>query len=182
MRDLINIFRKIFLLGIIIVSFSPNFIVHAKDNKNIELGFRGGVDTGKISENMHSYEVYLLYVLPFHIVLSEKVLLKTRLDTAVNYLDVESEDGMMISLGGDVYLDIRQFLELEIGFRPTIMSNYTLGNEDFGGGLQFTSHIGAAFYWKNLVINYRLQHTSNAHIYDTNPGFNLHLWGLGYRF
>lgn len=182
MRDLINIFGKIFLWTSVLVFFSPNSIVYAKDNQNIELGFRGGVDTGKVSENMHSYEVYLLYALPFKIDLSEKVLLKTRLDAAVNYLDVESEDGMMASFGGDAYLDIRQFLELEIGFRPTIMSNYTLGNDDFGGGVQFTSHIGAAFYWQSLVINYRLQHTSNAHVYDTNPGFNLHLWGLGYRF
>ena len=33
----------------------------------------------------------------------------------------------------------------------------------------------------NLVLNYRFQHTSNAGIYDDNPGLNLHMLGVEYR-
>ena len=56
------------------------------------------------------------------------------------------------------------------------------GDDDFGGNLQFTSHAGMTLRWQEISLSYRIQHTSNASIYEQNKGLNLHLVGLGGRF
>ncbi|MBW2452781.1 MAG: acyloxyacyl hydrolase, partial [Deltaproteobacteria bacterium] len=35
---------------------------------------------------------------------------------------------------------------------------------------------------QKATLNLRYQHTSNAGLYDENPGLNLMMVGLGYRF
>ncbi len=52
-----------------------------------------------------------------------------------------------------------------------------------GGPINFTSHIGLNLnFARHFSIGYRLQHMSNGVIYDENPGLNLHMIEIGYRF
>ncbi len=76
-------------------------------------------------------------------------------------------------------------LVVEIGTAPTLMSEDALADRDIGGHFQFTSHVtlgtrlGERQRWQAGV---RLQHVSNAGIEDENPGLNVVMVELGYRF
>jgi hypothetical protein len=74
-------------------------------------------------------------------------------------------------------------LSLLAGINPTVISEDAIGDEDLGGPLQFTSHIGLSYtVQQRFSIGYRFQHMSNAGIYSSNPGVNMHMLEIGYHF
>lgn len=150
-----------------------------------EIGIRGGTDTDKkeLEESYDAAEIYLLKRLPWQATVGELGTLSSRLDVSAIYLEGGDDEGAMLAVGVDLVLGLwEDRLELEVGFRPTWMFDHEFGDDDFGGGLQFTSHAGLAVNWQRTVLSYRFQHTSNAGIYSENPGVNLHMVGLGCRF
>jgi len=161
-----------------------SFPVNAATKTDMEVGARGGRDnSNNLEENYTAAEIYFLKDLPWTLQMGEQTTLSSRFDLGATYLNASGNKGGMLAAGGDLVLGFwNGGLELEVGFRPTWMFDHTYGDDDFGGGMQFTSHVGLAINWQNLVLNYRLQHTSNAGIYDDNPGLNLHMVGFGYRF
>lgn len=151
----------------------------------MEFGIRGGADVSEhnLEENYQAAEVYFLKQLPWRTTLGEQTILTSRFDTGITYLEGGGDESGMLAVGADLVLGLWDgCIEFEVGFRPTWMFGHEYGGDDFGGGLQFTSHVGAAINWQEVILNYRLQHTSNAGIYDHNPGLNMHLFGVGYRF
>ncbi len=157
-------------------------VVFAGEETVFELGVRGGVNDNRKDEDFTAGEIYLLRDLPWQLPLSEGVSLRTRLDAGVTLLEAAGEHSALLAIGGDLFLPIQQWLELEVGLRPAYMNDYKLGEDDFGGNIQFVSHAGMTLRWHDLSLGYRIQHTSNASIYDKNGGMNLHLLGLGARF
>lgn len=156
---------------------------YASDKTVFELGVRGGVNDNRNDEDFRVGEVYLLQSLPWQISLTESIALRTRLDAGVTVLEAAGEQSVMLAIGGDLFvpmLDDR--LEFEVGLRPAFLHDYKIGEDDFGGNLQFTSHAGLTLRWQEISLSYRIQHTSNASIYEQNKGLNLHLVGLGGRF
>lgn len=150
-----------------------------------EIGIHGGKDTDKkeLYESYHAAEIYLLKQLPWGTAVGEQGTLTNRFDFGAIYLEGGDDKGVMLAAGDDlVFNGWNDRLELEAGFRPTWMFDHEYGDDNFGGGMQFTSHAGLAFNWRQSVLNSRLQHTSNAGIDHENPGINLHIVGLGYRF
>jgi len=149
----------------------------------MEFGVRGGRDTLTEHEDFAAGEIYYLHTLPWQKELSPRAKLFSRLDAGLAYLRADSHSGGWLAVGGDVVLSLMDGTwQLECGFRPTWLFEHDLGGEDFGGPVQFSSHIGATFSRGKVALSYRYQHTSNAAIYDDNPGLNLHLVGLGMRF
>jgi hypothetical protein len=68
-----------------------------------------------------------------------------------------------------------------IGLRGGVNDNRN--DENLGGPVQFTSHIGVNLnFTRHFTMGYRLQHMSNGVLYDSNPGLNLHMIEVGYRF
>lgn len=158
---------------------------NAETTHRLEIGVRGGATEGgyNLKEDYVAAEVYVLKQLPWGTTLNESTTLSTRFDAGLFYLEARDDEGGMLAVGADVVLGLwEDSVEFEVGFRPTWMPNNEYGKDDFGGWLQFTSHAGIAAKWHDTVINYRYQHTSNASIFDPNPGLNLHMLGLGYRF
>jgi hypothetical protein len=152
---------------------------------DMQIGLRGGTENSKsnLDEDYHAVEVYLLRPLPWSLRLAKQAALSSRFDFGATYLAGGGEKSGMLAAGADLVLGLWDGGgEFEIGFRPTWLFDHTYGDDNFGGGMQFTSHAGLAISWQCLVFNYRLQHTSNAGIYENNPGLNLHMVGLGYRF
>ncbi len=150
-----------------------------------EIGVRGGTDDSRhnLQENYNTGEIYFLQALPWGTTLGDQTTLSSRFDMGASYLNVKESGNVMLAVGADLVLGLcNGGIELEIGFRPTWMFDHTYGQDNFGGGLQFSNHVGLAVIWQPLVLSYRYQHTSNAHLYEHNPGLNLHLLGLGYRF
>ncbi|MDH3870165.1 MAG: acyloxyacyl hydrolase [Desulfuromonadales bacterium] len=157
--------------------------VYSGDKTVFELGGRGGVNDNRNYEDFTAGEVYLLKDLPWQMPLTQSATLRTRLDAGVTALEAAGEHSFMLAIGGDLFvpmLDDR--LEFEVGLRPTFLHDYKIGEDDFGGNLQFTSHAGLTLRWQEVSLSYRIQHTSNASIYEQNKGLNLHLVGLGGRF
>ena len=171
-------------LTILCLLLSPIWL-YAETTTNMEIGVRGGTDVSEhnLEENYQAAEVYFLKQLPWGATLGEQTTLTSRFDIGATYLEGGGDESGMLAVGADLVLGLLDGrMECEIGFRPTWMFGQKYGGDDFGGGLQFTSHVGAAINWQSVVLNYRLQHTSNAGIYDHNPGLNMHLFGMGYRF
>ena len=149
----------------------------------MEIGVRGGRETLTEHEDFAAGELYYLQTLPWHKELTPRTTLYTRLDAGIGYLRASSKSGDWLAVGGDVVLCLMDGVwELEGGFRPTWLFEHGLGGENFGGPVQFSSHVGATFSLGQVALSYRYQHTSNAALYDNNPGINLHLFGLGVRF
>ncbi|MDZ7810931.1 MAG: acyloxyacyl hydrolase [Arhodomonas sp.] len=74
-------------------------------------------------------------------------------------------------------------LALRLGIQPTVMSDFDAEGKDLGGPVQFTSHLGLE--WSvggGLITSVRIQHTSNAGLFDENPGVNLLAIGLSRQF
>ena len=157
--------------------------VYATDKTVFELGARGGVNDNRNYEEFTAGEIYLLKDLPWQISLTKSAIIRTRLDAGVTVLDAAGEQSVMLAIGGDLFVPILDDrLEVEVGLRPAFLHDYKIGDDDFGGNLQFTSHAGITLRWHEMSLSYRIQHTSNASIYEQNKGLNLHLIGLGGRF
>jgi len=68
-----------------------------------------------------------------------------------------------------------------VGTAVTLVSRHRFQAIDYGGPLQFTSHLGLSrrlgdSTWR---LQGRLQHTSNGGIYDPNPGLDTLIIGIG---
>ena len=64
-----------------------------------------------------------------------------------------------------------------------MQSRLTFKMSALAGPIQFTSYIGLSYTLPQRVsIGYRFQHMSNASIYSSNPGVNLHMLKIGYHF
>lgn len=151
----------------------------------MEIGVRGGGDNGgyNLKEDYVAAELYFLKQLPWGTTMGDHATLTSRFDMGATYLEARDEEGGMVAVGADLVLGLwNGTTELDLGFRPTWMLKDEYGKDDFGGGLQFSSHVGLSINWQAMTFSYRLQHTSNGGIYDSNPGLNLHMIGLGYRF
>lgn len=89
------------------------------------------------------------------------------------------DNGGWLAAGGSlVYRSPDLPLELEAGFRPAWFPDYRYNSDDFGGPIQFASHIGAVLSLPPFALSYRFQHLSNADLYHSNPGLDLHLFGI----
>ncbi len=98
------------------------------------------------------------------------------LELAFGAISTPTENRAFVSLGPVWRLPIpSQFLFVELGFSPTIISGSSFNGRDLGGNFHFTSSasIGAAFgARKNISIALRVQHTSNAGLSKFNPGLD----------
>lgn len=77
----------------------------------------------------------------------------------------------------------------EIGTGPSYLSDEKIELDgerfDLGNRLLFRSYIGLGAFLdpqQRVHLVYRLQHSSNAHLADVNPGINVHMLYLGYTF
>ncbi|MCS4504195.1 Lipid A deacylase PagL [wastewater metagenome] len=72
---------------------------------------------------------------------------------------------------------------LSTGVQPSVLSDSTAAGHDLGGHMQFTSHIAVG--WRPLPafhVAVRAQHTSNADLYEENPGVDIVSLELAYHF
>ena len=110
--------------------------------------------------------------------------LQTRLDLSAGCLSRYDEQGFVGTAGPALVVSRKGCpFVMTGGVSPTVLSQEAYIDTDFGTPFQFTSHIG--IYWRpgsRFELGYRFQHMSNAHLATSNPGLNLHMFGMGYRF
>lgn len=133
-------FVRIVLSFVFLLSSTAGY---ASDKTVFELGVRGGVNDNRNYEEYTAGEIYLLKDLPWKISITKSAILRTRLDAGVTVLEAAGEHSAMLAIGGDLFVPIlNDRLEVEVGLRPAYLHDYKIGDDDFGGNLQFTSHVG----------------------------------------
>jgi lipid A 3-O-deacylase len=143
-------------------------------------GVRIGGSADSSGERLTAGELYLRRALPWAWRPSDVWRLTTHLEGGVAVLDGRGDTGATLS-AGPVGLWDRDGSRwrLEIGVKPTVLSEDRFGTLDLGGHFHFTSHLGIRYQLHpTLAVGYRFQHISNAGISSPNPGLNLHLLTL----
>lgn len=148
------------------------------------VGARFGIAANSSSKNFYQAETFVDWNLPWSWDLGRSWHLRTHLDFSLGWLGNQYHDGA-IGTGGPLLALGRPRLPvfLEAGVSPTGLSRTQYVSKDFGVPVQFTSYGG--LYWdfaEHFRLGYRYQHMSNASISNHNPGLNLHMFGLSYRF
>ncbi|WP_067561291.1 acyloxyacyl hydrolase [Halofilum ochraceum] len=107
-----------------------------------------------------------------------------RWETALSYWQGGGDHAIVFAVGPTLEYPLRaDGWRLALGIQPTLFSDYESDNRNLGGPFEFTSHIGLRWYPKvDWVVGARVQHTSNAGIYDANPGVDLIAVEIGSRF
>jgi lipid A 3-O-deacylase len=129
-------------------------------------------------------ELFNIWNLPWRWRLCDTWTVKPRLELTAGCLSGKEENGFVGTLGPELaFQSDRVPIVFDAGVRPTWLSRYSFGYRDLGLHFQFTSYVGLGWefstHWK---IGYRFQHMSNAGLGTPNPGLNLHMFELGYRF
>ena len=147
-------------------------------------GIRSGFHEPGGSDSFRQTEGFANWNLPWHWDLGRAWELRCRLDLTAGCLTGEGENGFVGTIGPSLVLEQGRFpLVLVGGVSPTVLSRDTFGSTDFGVPFQFTSHVGLRCHLgSHFDVGYRFQHMSNAHLSDHNPGLDLHMFTLGYRF
>ena len=147
-----------------------------------EAGLRGGNGHG-----FDSFELYYWQSSPWldrHVVdpwLPQAV--RARWDLTVGRWRGSDGDSAFVAFGPALEAFPVGDLRLSLGLQPTLLSDYEAGDRDLGGPFQFTSH--ASLAWapqRALVLGIRVQHTSNARLYSSNPGADIVSIEVGYGF
>ncbi len=107
-----------------------------------------------------------------------------RWETALSYWVGDGDHAVVFALGPTIEYPLpADRWRLSLGIQPTLFSDYESDNRNLGGPFEFTSHIGLRWHPEpDWYLGARIQHTSNAGIYDTNPGVDLLALELGARF
>lgn len=153
---------------------------------SLEAGLRAGSSINEEDESFNQYDMVVQYGLPWSWVWGDALQVDTNAAASIGVLEGGDDAGLVGSLGFEfVFSRARGQCPFEIraGSALTLISEHQYGDEDLGGPVQFTHHI-SLYYWllENLSVMARVQHMSNAGIYDENPGLDMIMLGLICRF
>lgn len=150
----------------------------------LAFGARAGFSDSRPREDFHQYDLFMTYELPWHWPLSLGWELQTRLNATAALLRAAGEEGLVLSAGpGLVVANDTHRISLIGGYSIGLMTEHEYRRHDLGGPLQFIGHLGVAYrLHRSVQVGYRLQHLSNAGIYDPNPGLNMHMFFISSAF
>lgn len=158
----------------------------AADEFRFELaGVRSGFSVNRgTRSDFKQFEGFAHWRLPWCWDMGRQWSLHTRLEASAGVLTAEDESGFIGTFGPALFVGRERLpVVFAAGISPTILSRDNFGNWDFGIPFQFTAYGGLTFeLGRHFDLGYRFQHMSNAHLSDQNPGMNLHMFSLGYRF
>lgn len=109
--------------------------------------------------------------------------LRAHWDLTAGYWSGRQDDSGFLAVGPVLTVHPGGPWRWSLGVQPTLISSHHDDGRDLGGPFQFTSHLGVAWAPPGaLVLGLRAQHTSNARLYDSNPGVDIVALEAGYRF
>ena len=176
-------FKTFWLILLLLSLLSPQ-AGSAEETGWIAVGFRAGLSATDGNEDFEQYEVFATYGLPWSWGLTPGWFVSTRIQLSAVALRGGGDTGFIGSVGPSIALSmVNGLILLNGGISAALLSEHQFGRENFGGPIQFVSHVGIGFkLGGNLGVGYRFQHMSNASIYKRNPGLELHMLELSYFF
>jgi hypothetical protein len=174
------------LLLVLMICFFSSGSCLAESMSLYALGVRYGTNDGtdKLTD-LKRYDVFGVFNLPWSWQLVSNLDLDTRLITSAGMLDGEGDRGFIGTLGPGICLtDRNKRFSLELSGGIALLPDYRMGDEDFGGPLQFTFDVGIGVrLFKHLGLGYRIQHFSDAAIFGSdNRGGETQMFEISYRF
>lgn len=159
-------------------------VTFANDETPFTVGVRGGTSLNDRTESFRQVVGFAEYEWPVQLDLGNGFQLRSRVDFSAGWIRGEREEAAIGSLGPSAILYWKDFpLSLEGGSSPTLIGRNRFGNRDFGCAFQFTTHVGLNWdVTEQMRLGYRYQHMSNAGLGDSNPGLNMHMWAISWRF
>ena len=158
---------------------------HSEELPDYSLGARTGIMvSGSMETSFNLYEAVGSFRLPWSYAWESGWLFATEVDITAGNLRAAQDNGFIASAGPGFTLAIPQrWMSFVLGLRVVYLNDYQFGGEDLGGNLSFLQELGVEFkVYSGLHAGYRFQHMSNAGIYDNNPGIEMHILELRYRF
>ena len=147
------------------------------------IGLRAGLNDDRNDENFEQYEGFTTWALPWYWQLGTGWALGTFLEANAGLLTADGETAFIGSAGPGIFILYKEMVGISMGINPTVISKHHFGDENLGGPINFTSHIGLnIIFHRHFSLGYRLQHMSNGVLYDHNPGLNMHMIEMEYRF
>jgi hypothetical protein len=170
------------LLAVTLMAVTP--AAAEESNRRWQAGGRLGFNDGRNDEDFLQAEIFLAHLLPLPIAQNAPLSFQIVFEGSAGVIGADSEEGLVAAAGPGLALGFWQDrLMVKAGVSPTFISRDRFGKEDLGGPVQFTSHVGlSAGVYRGLRVGYRFQHMSNAGLYDRNPGLNLHMLEVAWRF
>jgi hypothetical protein len=147
-------------------------------------GVRGGTSFDSPQGHFYQGEGFAGWKLPWRWNVCSKWTLRPYVDASAGDLVGLGASGFVGTLGPVIELRYGKFpVFLEGGTSPTYLSRFAYDSKDLGERFQFTSHIGLQWdITKNIAVNLRFQHMSDAGITRTNPGLNVQMLCLRFNF
>jgi hypothetical protein len=147
-------------------------------------GVRGGVDDQLDGDDFKQFEAFATLRLPWNHRWPSGWSFSTFLEASAGTLRYQDESGFVGSVGpGGAFTEPGGRVRLVLGVNPTYLSRYRFGSQDLGGPFAFTTYLGAELILgRHGLVGLRWQHTSNANIYQPNPGYNQIVLQAGYGF
>jgi hypothetical protein len=170
------------IVGILMGLGSPAF---GKDTTDYSLGFRAGFSmSGSLEKTFNLYEAIGSVALPWSYTWESGWLLTTGVDITAGIQRAVQDNGFIASAGPAIAVTIPPgWMSFLAAVRVAYLDDYQFGEVDLGGRFNFVEELGVEFsIYSGLKAGYRLRHMSNAGIYDNNPGLNMHIIELRYRF
>lgn len=148
------------------------------------VGVRHGISATSFNNHFQQSEGFARLDLPWRWDFAQHWRVQTRLDASAGWLGGQGDDGFVGTLGPSLAIKHENFpIAFETGSSATLLSREHFGNTDFGVPFQFTSFVGlSADIGKRWGAGYRFQHMSNAGLGSDNPGLNMHMFSVRYRF
>ena len=156
----------------------------AENRMQIEsAGTRVGFSTHQ-SKQFYQTEAFACWDLPWGITPVDGWNVHWRLDISLGALNERGIHAAIGAVGPSLVLSrVKTPVTFEIGCSPTVLSRYEFESREFGTPVQFTSHAGVNYdFGEHWRVGYRLQHMSNARLNPENPGLNLHMLSVSWRF
>ena len=150
----------------------------------LTVGVRGGIDDRLYHDDLRQVEAFASWSLPWSHRWSTGWSLTTNLEASVGALWAAGDSAWIGMAGPGVTVSPENNAVIfSLGFNPTLISRHTFGDLDLGGPIAFSTHAGVAVsVGRQLVFGYRFQHMSNANLYTPNPGVDMHMLEVSYRF
>jgi hypothetical protein len=172
--------RRLLLIGALWAGYAV-----ALDITPDTVGVRAGTNAGDDSRShLERYDVVAGFELPWAWPLMSSFHLATQLDTSLGLLRNGGGSTLIASLSPGVVLGGQTGnFQLAASAGIALVPDYRLGEEDFGGPVQFTFGFGLGFrVHESFLLGYRAQHFSDAGIYGSNNrGVDMHMLELTYR-
>jgi hypothetical protein len=160
-------------------------VIPAAESSSLQImGARVGVSDYEKRDRFMQEEVFVQRDLPWRWEKFEATKITTALELSLGHLGAEGDDAFVGGIGPVVRAGWAggPFF-VGFGCKATFISRHRIATVNFGGKAQFVSHFEAGVELsRNWEVAYRYQHMSNARVYKSNPGINLHVLAVQYRF